>query len=174
MKDRQSGTGGFNTVNGAKRYGVYDTATATTATEYKFLLLEDYPVETGTALSKANLLTDATAEKFSLGATGTINDALTKIGDYTDIAMSATWTPGTLSGVSVYYKDLTATDVTTSSKPLLHAVTPAASALSKADVKAARKQAAKIIGYDVITNGTIRVYAYENITVALVARFTNI
>lgn len=76
MKDRVSGSGGYNTVNGAKRYGVYDSATAESPTRYEFLRLEDNPTEVGTPLDKANLLTDATAEHLGLDANATVNDAL--------------------------------------------------------------------------------------------------
>lgn len=78
MNDRVSGNGGYNTVNGAKRYGVYDSASATEPSGYKFLLLEDNPSDPGTALNKANLLTDATAAHFGLSTTATPNDALAR------------------------------------------------------------------------------------------------
>lgn len=174
MKDRVSGAGGYNTVNGAKRYAVYGSASATTPTEYLFLLIDDNPTETGTALNKANLLSDATATKFSLTSDGTVNDALDKVGAYTDLALSSGWSQGTLSSQTVYYKDVSVTGVTTASKPMLHAILPQSSVVSKSDVKTARKQASKVIGFDVVENGSIRLYAYENITTALVARFTNI
>ena len=58
MQDRH---GTNDLANGAVRYGVYDAGGS--LLRYEWIRPEDEPLEAGTPLLKANLLTDATAEK---------------------------------------------------------------------------------------------------------------
>lgn len=58
MQDRH---GTNDLANGAVRYGVYDADGS--LLRYEWIRPEDEPLEAGTPLLKANLLTDATAEK---------------------------------------------------------------------------------------------------------------
>lgn len=58
MQDRH---GTNDLANGAVRYGVYDVDGS--LLRYEWIRPEDEPLEAGTPLLKANLLTDATAEK---------------------------------------------------------------------------------------------------------------
>lgn len=75
-------------ANGARRYASYDSSG--NFVEYLYLLLADEPSTVGTALNKANLLTDATAEAIGLSSSDpTINEALAKLVSTTKITLSA-------------------------------------------------------------------------------------
>lgn len=82
MKDRQP-TQVLD--NGAIRYGIYNADG--TLDHYEYLKREDAPTVEGTPLSKANLLSDATAAKIWRGEEKpddpTVNDALAKLSDGT-------------------------------------------------------------------------------------------
>ena len=103
MKDRQPTK---VLANGAIRYGIYREDG--TLDHYEYMKREDAPTVEGTPLNKANLLSDATAQKIWPDAETrpedpTVNDALGKISDGTarvgDIAitsrtdLSAAWLP---------------------------------------------------------------------------------
>lgn len=92
----------------------------------------------------------------------------------TDISVPASWASTTYQSVACYYTDITVPGVSTSQRPLLHTITPPNTIVSKADIIEYRKDATKIFGYEVPAANTVRLYAYENITHALVARFTNV
>lgn len=82
MKDRQPTQ---VLSNGAIRYGVYNADGS--LDHYEYLKREDAPTVEGTPLSKANLLSDATAAKIWRGEEKpddpTVNDALAKLSDGT-------------------------------------------------------------------------------------------
>lgn len=93
MKDRQPTK---VLTNGAIRYGIYNADG--TLDHYEYMKREDAPTVEGTPLNKANLLSDATAQKIWLDAKTrpadpTVNDALSKLSQGTarigDIAMSS-------------------------------------------------------------------------------------
>lgn len=68
--------------NGALRYGVYDESG--TFLRHEYLALDDAPTDTGTDLSKANLLKDTTAALFGLGTDAVPDDALSYLGQYAE------------------------------------------------------------------------------------------
>lgn len=93
MKDRQPTK---VLSNGAIRYGIYNADG--TLDHYEYMKREDAPTVEGTPLNKANLLSDATAQKIwpdakTRPADPTVNDALSKLSQGTarvgDIAMSS-------------------------------------------------------------------------------------
>ena len=84
MKDR---VGTQILENGARRYAQYDSSG--TLQGYVYLLLADEPTEVGTALNKANLLSDATATALGLSGDPTVNDALAKLVHTTSITLTA-------------------------------------------------------------------------------------
>ena len=88
MKDR---VGTQVLENGARRYANYNASGVLQG--YMYLLLADEPTEQGTALNKANLLTDDTAAAIGLSsADPTINEALAKLVHTTNITLtSAGW-----------------------------------------------------------------------------------
>lgn len=117
MKDRV----GTNILsNGARRYAQYDSNG--TLQGYVWLLLADEPTEVGTALNKANLLTDATAAAIGLtSADPTINEALAKIVHTTAITLtSAGW-----SDSAPYTQTINVSGVTASMN-VIYALDPSA------------------------------------------------
>lgn len=103
MKDR---VGTEILQNGARRYAQYDSSG--TLQGYMYLLLADEPTEVGTALNKANLLSDATATALGLAGDPTVNDAFAKLVHTTSITVtSAGW-----SSSAPYYNDVTVTGMT--------------------------------------------------------------
>ena len=161
MKDRVSGSGGYNTRNGAKRYGVYDTASATTPSKYVFLKLEDNATEVGTPLNVANLLDGTTEKKFSLN-NGTPNQALNKIGTITSINIAVNdWAQ---SG-SVFVATKSVSGVTANSVPsyegLIFGSTP-----TDTQRKNAQRDSAYIYQMETVS-GAIKFYATKKPTVAL-------
>lgn len=85
MKDR---VGTQVLSNGARRYANYNASGVLQG--YMYLLLADEPTEQGTALNKANLLTDATATAIGLtSADPTVNEALAKLAHTTNITVPA-------------------------------------------------------------------------------------
>lgn len=161
MKDRVSGSGGFNTNNGAKRYAVYDSASDETPSSYIFLKLDDNATEVGTPLNKSNLLDATTEKKFSLDD-GTPNEALAKIGTITAINIAvADWVYG--SGVYVATKNVTG--VTADSVPsfegLIFNTTP-----SDTDRKNAQKASAYMYQMETVS-GAIKFYATKKPEIAI-------
>lgn len=87
MKDR---VGTEVLQNGARRYAQYDASGVLQG--YTYLLLADEPTEAGTALNKANLLSDATAAALGLSGDPTVNDAFAKMVHETSITLlSSGW-----------------------------------------------------------------------------------
>lgn len=84
MKDR---VGTEILQNGARRYAQYDSNGDLTG--YVWLLLADEPTEVGTALNKANLLSDATATALGLSGDPTVNDAFAKLVHTTSVTVPA-------------------------------------------------------------------------------------
>lgn len=105
MKDR---VGTQILQNGARRYASYDENG--TLQGYLYLLLDDEPSEPGTPLTKANLLSDATATALGLSGNPTVNDALAKLVHTTAITVpSSGW-----SSSAPYTQTVTVSGVTAS------------------------------------------------------------
>lgn len=103
MKDR---VGTEILQNGARRYAQYDSSG--TLQGYVYLLLADEPTEVGTALNKANLLSDATATALGLTGDPTVNDAFAKLVHTTSITVTSSgW-----SSTAPYYNDVTVSGMT--------------------------------------------------------------
>lgn len=103
MKDR---VGTEILSNGARRYANYDSSGNLVG--YMYLLLADEPTEVGTALNKANLLSDETAAALGLTGDPTVNDAFAKMVHTTDITLqSAGW-----SDTSPYTQEVTVAGMT--------------------------------------------------------------
>lgn len=103
MKDR---VGTEVLQNGARRYAQYDSSG--TLQGYVYLLLADEPTEVGTALNKANLLSDATATALGLTGDPTVNDAFAKLVHTTSITVTSSgW-----SSTAPYYNDVTVSGMT--------------------------------------------------------------
>ena len=103
MKDR---VGTLVLQNGARRYANYDSNGNLQG--YMYLLLADEPTEVGTALNKANLLSDATATALGLSGDPTVSDALAKLVHTTSITIqSSAW-----SSSAPYYADVNVTGMT--------------------------------------------------------------
>lgn len=105
MKDR---VGTQILENGARRYAQYDSSG--TLQGYVYLLLADEPTEVGTALNKANLLSDATATALGLSGDPTVNDAFAKLVHTTSITLTA----GGWSATAPYYQDVNVSGMTAS------------------------------------------------------------
>mgnify|MGYP003297165811 CR=1 FL=1 len=85
MKDR---VGTQVLANGARRYANYNASGQLQG--YMYLLLADEPSEAGTALNKANLLSDATAAAIGVTSSDpTVNEALAKLAHTTAITVPA-------------------------------------------------------------------------------------
>lgn len=85
MKDR---VGTQVLANGARRYANYNASGVLQG--YMYLLLADEPTEAGTALNKANLLSDSTATAIGLSSSDpTVNEALAKLAHTTTITVPA-------------------------------------------------------------------------------------
>ena len=65
--------------NGAIKYGIYDATGA--LIRYEYIKNEDGATTAGTALNKANLLSDSTATAMGLTGAATVNDAFNVLGD---------------------------------------------------------------------------------------------
>lgn len=97
MKDR---VGTQILENGARRYANYDANGVLQG--YMYLLLADEPTEVGTALNKANLLSDETAEALGLLGDPSVNDAFAKLVHTTNITLAVSgW-----SQVAPYHQDI--------------------------------------------------------------------
>lgn len=87
-------------ANGARRYANYDANGVLQG--YMYLLLADEPTEVGTALNKANLLSDETATALGLSGDPSVNDAFAKLVHTTNITLAVSqWTQ-----VAPYYQDV--------------------------------------------------------------------
>jgi hypothetical protein len=84
MKDR---VGTEVLSNGARRYANYNSEGVLQG--YMYLLLADEPTEVGTALNKANLLSDATATALGLSGDPTVNDAFAKLVHTTSVTIQS-------------------------------------------------------------------------------------
>ena len=105
MKDR---VGTEILENGARRYANYNSEGELQG--YMYLLLADEPTEAGTALTKANLLSDATATALGLSGDPTVNDAFAKLVHTTSITVTSSgW-----SNSAPYYNDVTVSGMTAS------------------------------------------------------------
>lgn len=162
MKDRVSGTGGYNPNNGAKRYAVYDSASATTPSSYLFLKLDDNPTEVGTALDKDTLLQDSVGAKYSLDESGTPNEVLNRLATITSVAIPTTsW----VADGSIFTAQINVSGITANSIPvvdgLIYSGTP-----TDAVRKAALKAASFIYQMETLS-GAVKFYATVKPTVAL-------
>lgn len=124
MKDR---VGTQVLQNGARRYANYDSSGNLVG--YMYLLLADEPTEQGTALNKANLLTDATATAIGLSSSDpTVNEALAKLVHTTSITLTSSgW-----SESAPYTQAVNVTGVTTSMN-IEYALDPSASTEAAAE-----------------------------------------
>lgn len=123
MKDR---VGTQVLSNGARRYANYDANGQLQG--YMYLLLADEPSEVGTALNKANLLSDATATAIGLTGDPSVNDALAKLVHTTSITLTASgW-----SSSAPYYQDVTVSGMTASMN-IPYALDPSATSSAVAE-----------------------------------------
>lgn len=112
--------------NGARRYAQYDENG--TLQGYVYLLLADEPTEVGTALNKANLLSDSTATALGLSGDPTVNDAFAKLVHTTNINLTtAGW-----SSSAPYYQDVSVSGMTAAMN-IEYALNPSGTSASVAE-----------------------------------------
>ena len=129
MKDR---VGTQILENGARRYAQYDENG--TLQGYVYLLLADEPTEVGTALNKANLLSDSTATALGLSGDPTVNDAFAKLVHTTSITLPLS-ASGSASGwsSSAPYTQTYAINGVTADMNILYALAPSGTSASVAE-----------------------------------------
>ena len=123
MKDR---VGTKVLSNGARRYANYDENGNLQG--YMYLLIADDPSEVGTALNKANLLSDATATALGLTGDPSVNDAFAKLVHTTSITLTSSgW-----SSSAPYYQDVTVSGMTASMN-VIYALAPSGTSAAIAE-----------------------------------------